>query len=368
MAHFFVYPEKDATIVRGPVESNDSSKKNTGLDEILEVGKTFQTFSTSFDKVARSLIQFDISTISASVSDGTIASGSKFYLNMYDAGASELNRDQTLYAYATSQSWDEGDGKFSDTPQGENGVSWRYRTADTGSQWGHIDSGSWGSTYFSGSEYTASQTFNKNDDIDMRMDVTNIVNHWISGSISNEGFLIKRADVEETGSQYSGLFKFFSSDTHTVFQPRLEAVWDDSVWSTGSLDSLTSSQIERLHIRLENFRPVYKKGSLSTIRVKGREQFPARTHSVTSSYQDVKTLPSGSSYYSIVDTKTDQVIIPFGTGSVISCDSEGNYFNLRTEGLEAERFYKVEFKIESGSGINKTVNYFDGDDAFKVER
>ena len=109
---------------------------------------------------------------------------------MYDAGASELNRDQTLYVFATSQSWDEGDGKFSDTPQGENGVSWRYRTADTGSQWGHIDSGSWGSTYFSGSEYTASQTFNKNDDIDMRMDVTNIVNHWISGSISNEGFLI----------------------------------------------------------------------------------------------------------------------------------------------------------------------------------
>ncbi len=34
---------------------------------------------------------------------------------------SDFERDQTLYAYATSQSWDEGDGKFSDTPQGENG-------------------------------------------------------------------------------------------------------------------------------------------------------------------------------------------------------------------------------------------------------
>ncbi len=368
MAHYFVYADKDATLIRGAREVATGSSKNTGMDEILEVGKKFESGTTSFNEVNRALVQFDVSTISASVADGTMIPGTKFYLNMYDAGATELNRDNTLYAYTVSQSWDEGDGKHTDTPQTENGVSWRYRTADTGSEWGHSDSGSWGGTYYSSSAYTSSQTFNKNESVDMRMDVTDIVNHWISGSVPNEGFLIRRALNEETSSTHSGNFKFFSSDTHTIFQPRLEAVWNDSVWSTGSLGPLTSTQIERLTLSLENFKPRYKKGSLSTIRVKGREKYPARTHSVTSSYMDVNYLPSGSSFYSITDSRTQTTVIPFGTGSAISCDSNGNYFNLRTEGLEVERVYEVQFKVESGSGINKTVQYFDNNDQFLMER
>jgi hypothetical protein len=366
MAHYFEYADKDATILRGATEVATGSWKNTGMDEILEVGKNFTSGTTSFNQVNRSLIKFSTTILSQSVADGTIGAGVTFYLNMYDAGATELNRDNTLYTYAVSQSWDEGDGKATDLPQTENGVSWRYRTADTGSEWGHVDSGSWGGTYYSGSEYTGSQTFNKNDSVDMRMNVTNIVNHWISGSISNEGFLVRRGLSEETSSVHSGNFKFFSSDTHTVFQPRLEAVWNDSVYDTGSLSGLTSTQIERLTINIENFKPKYKKGTLSTIRIKGREKYPAKTHSVTSSYMDVKYLPSGSSYYSIVDNRTSTTIIPFGSGSIISCDSNGNYINLRTEALEVERVYEIQFKIESGSGINKTVQYFDGNHQFLV--
>jgi hypothetical protein len=146
----------------------------------------------------------------------------------------------------------------------------------------------------------------------------------------------------------------------------LEAVWNDSVYNTGSLSGLTSTQIERLTINVENFKPKYKKGTLSTIRIKGREKYPAKTHSVTSSYMDIKYLPSGSSYYSLIDNRTNTTIIPFGSGSIISCDSNGNYFNLRTEALEVERVYEIQFKIESGSGINKTTQYFDGNHQFMV--
>ena len=60
--------------------------------------------------------------------------------------------------------------------------------------------------------------------------------------------------------------------------------------------------------------------------------------------------------------------MPFGTGSKLSCDSEGNFFKLRTAGLQPERFYKIQFLVESGSGINKTTQYVDDDHQFKVVR
>ena len=71
----------------------------------------------------------------------------------------------------------------------------------------------------------------------------------------------------------------------------------------------------------------------------------------------------------MVDDQTGDVIIPFGTGSLVSCDSTGNYFNLWLDGLQAERYYKFEFKVVSGSNTDEeTVQYFDDDFSFKVVR
>ncbi len=65
----------------------------------------------------------------------------------------------------------------------------------------------------------------------------------------------------------------------------------------------------------------------------------------------VKYLPSGSSFYSITDAETDDVVVPFGSGSKLSCDSDGNYFLLRMDGYQPERYYKIEYRIQSGSGL-----------------
>ena len=365
MAHYFVSTEKDAMISRGQNLTGTGSLKNHGADEIIEIGKSFQKASTKFAFISRGLIKFDITQVSKSVSSGDIKSNAKYYLVMYDAGAQELNRDNTLYAYAVSQSWDEGDGKKSDEPQTENGVSWKLRNSTTSSLW-HTADGNWGATYYSASGYAASQSFNKDQAVDMRMDVTGIVNNWLTSAVPNEGFVIKRDSAEETSTSASGMFKFFSSDTHTIYPPKLEVVWDDSTWVTGSLSALTSDNLDKLHLYTEGLNIEYKKGALPRIRVKGREKYPAQTFSTTSSYLDVKYLPSGSSMFSIVDATTDTTIIPFGSGSKISCDANGNFFRLRTSGLEAERRYKIIYKIESGTGINKTINYYDPDHQFKV--
>jgi len=90
-----------------------------------------------------------------------------------------------------------------------------------------------------------------------------------------------------------------------------------------------------------------------------------------------KYLPSGSVeniggdgvYYSIIDDDTADVIVPFGTGSLVSCDSKGNYFNVWLDAFQAERFYKFEFKVVSGSNtVDETIQYFDDDFIFKVVR
>ena len=40
----------------------------------------------------------------------------------------------------------------------------------------------------------------------------------------------------------------------------------------------------------------------------------------------------------------DYVIVPFGTGSIVSCDTTGNYFNVWMNGFQPERYYKFEIK------------------------
>jgi len=80
-------------------------------------------------------------------------------------------------------------------------------------------------------------------------------------------------------------------------------------------------------------------------------------------------LVEGSTYYQIKDAYTEDVIVPFGSGSVVSCDSTGNYFNFWMNGLQSERFYRINYKVVSGSGTSdETIQYFDEKHSFKVVR
>ena len=129
---------------------------------------------------------------------------------------------------------------------------------------------------------------------------------------------------------------------------------------------------------MKGIRPEYKEKSKIKFRVSGRERYPTKSYSNTASeYLTVKYLPSGSlasiggdgAYYSVIDDQTGDVIIPYGTGSLISCDSTGNYFNVWMDGFQSERYYKFEFKVVSGSNTtDETVQYFDDNFTFKVVR
>ncbi len=378
--HYFIYADADATLYEGSA----TQSRNTGLDEILEVRKDMNDSGTVIN-VSRALIKFDLTEISRSVVDGLIPSTAKYFLNLYDAGSTGLtSTSQLLYANIVSQSWTAGEGTFHDDPETTDGVSWRYRVGQTdGTQWisgSNNTGGTWYSGSATGGQYLrfASQSFDYNS-IDMRMDVSEPVKVWIySGSdYSNEGFIIKRSgsvgnddsNCPEADSERYGQFKFFSRDTNTIYQPKLEVAWKDFSYGTGSNTTLSGSQLDDIVFYMKGNRDVYKENSKIKFKLAGRQRYPAKTYETTPRALQINTFPSGTLFYSVKDALTEETVIPFDQYSAVSCDTSGHYFNLWLNGLQAERYYKLLYKFVSGSGTANEINdIHDNDFTFKVEK
>ena len=141
------------------------------------------------------------------------------YLTLTALESTELKHQYSLEAYPVSESWKNGNGTFSDQPEVKNGASWYYRNgSDTELYW---DTGSahsngqnsatriGGGTWITGSTYEASQSFN-NQVPDIRMNVTDIVKHWVDEDITNNGFIVKRSLTDELSAEILGDIKFFS--------------------------------------------------------------------------------------------------------------------------------------------------------------
>ena len=378
--HYFIYADADATLYEGSA----TQSRNTGLDEILEVRKDINDSGTVIN-VSRALVKFDLTEISRSVVDGLIPSTAKYYLNLYDAGSTGLtSTSQLLYANIVSQSWTAGEGTYNDDPETTDGVSWRYRVGQTdGTQWisgSNNTGGTWYSGSATGGQYLrfASQSFDY-DSIDMRMDVSEPVKVWIySGSdYSNEGFIIKRSgsvgnddsNCPEGDSSEYGQFKFFSRDTNTIYQPKLEVAWKDFSYSSGSNTNFSGSQLDDLVFYMKGNRDSYKENSKIKFKLAGRQRYPAKTYETTPRALQINTFPSGTLFYSVKDALTEETIIPFDQYSAVSCDTTGHYFNLWLNGLQAERYYKLLYKFVSGSGTTNEINdIHDNDFTFKVEK
>lgn len=224
--HYLIFPKQDSWIW------SKTPTFNYGLDEILEIRKdaTQSLISpTASSNISRILIQFD----TASFSSQAIASASSYFLNLYAANALELPSDYTINVFPITRSWTNGTGFPAASTQKTNGVSWTFKSEDI----------AWNN---SGSDYDinigASQSFSFNIP-DIRVDVTNIVRAWVSGTTPNFGFIVKRSDAEEFSVTDDGRLTFYSMDTHTVNIPVLEAVWDDSIFITGSAQMIYQGNV-----------------------------------------------------------------------------------------------------------------------------
>ena len=89
-----------------------------------------------------------------------------------------------------------------------------------------------------------------------------------------------------------------------------------------------------------------------------------KTYTNQYAYNDVTYLPS-TTYYQVRDAQTDEIIIPFGDYSKVSCDENGNYFKLNLKNWETNRSYYIEIKTDR----NGVVEYFLDDKlTFTVEK
>jgi len=368
MAVYKIFASADTTLYsRFPAQ-------NTGLDEILEVGVKNSGNpannlvdpdpSTPFlsDDLRRPLVLFSDSDLNTLRSYTT---GSwKTYLRLYLANAENLTTQYSLEVRQVSQSWTMGTGKLIDVPETRNGACW-FNTGSynsTTSTWGNGDwylisgGGSWNSNY-------TTQSFGYADNKDISVDVTAMTDLWFSGSVDNNGFLVKHEDaLEDDPNTYINL-QFFSVDTHTIYPPTLEIRWDDSSYITGSLSVVNSSNtVVTLANNMYNFKYGTNKYKFQ---INARDKYPTRVFTTSSMYTTNKALPQ-TSYWAIQDAKTEDMVIDFDTEyTKISCDGTSSYFNLYMNGLEPERYYKVLIKTVLPDGESVEV---DNNLIFKVVR
>jgi len=354
--------------------------KNSGLDAVLQLEKIISSSKTNETYNSRILTKFDLTHISKSINSGDIKDTFVSTLKLYTHAAASLPYTYNLFVYAASQSWAMGIGKHDHNPKTTEGVSWKYRDgSSTGTEW-HTSSvaipfatgttgslstqtNKGGATWWTGSDL--SQTFTY-ESTDLSIDVTSIVRPWLSGSwdggpvLDNDGFLIKKQDsIEYDGANY-GDVNYFSKETHTIYQPRLQFAWDDFSPITASLSQLDIGA--DVFVYLKNNRDILHKESKERFRLVGRERFSAKTYATESAELTVKSLPTNS-YWSLEDYQTGETVIDYDTTyTKISCDSGGNYFDLWLDQFELDRRYKVVIKSVSGS-ITKV---FDNDLTFKV--
>ena len=388
-----------------------------GTQSVYSPNTTF----TNEPEFSRILIQFDLSSISSSLLSGDIKNGSKFSLKLKASSTSEVPLDYKVYAYPLSKSWDMGTGRYDTEGLGSFGASWYYNTTqNTASLWysptsstvsynftdylltSSFSTGSFkngGATWYynvpanysqptsntsssfynvssasvyissfcssslSGSSLICSQSYDYSTS-DIYMDVTSIVKGWICGCIPNNGLILISSLELIQSNDINSTIRFFSKETNTIYQPYLDVKWDDSVYTTGSLVSL--SGFNPYTVVVKNVTKDYKFGSVPRINIFAREKSPLKNFVKgyqQSQYLSSSLLPS-SSYYAIKDNESENFVIDFDDYTKLSCDGTIHYFRLDTTGLPVERYYRILIKTE----INGETLIFDNGNIFKVSR
>jgi hypothetical protein len=360
--HKLIFPIKDSTIYSRHPE------RNTGVDQILELTKIcsgsavddlvgqYEFWENTYN--SRILIDFDLSDISASISSNNVRNP-EFYLTLKATEAVHIPLAYTLYAHPISASWVNGTGYYNNNAEVTNGVSWLYRD---GTLAGHAWSTA-GGDYYSGSGFVSSQSFNYQKP-DVHMNVTTTVRKWLSGSISQYGFLLKHSSSLENDDTVLGSIKFFSNDTHTIYVPRLEAYWDSH--ENSGTSSINEVSLDNSTIYIKNLRDSYQEGEIAKLRIGCREKYPTIMYVTSSNYTITKRVPA-TTYYQIKDEVTEEILVPYHMdGTKVSCDSEGNYILIDMNTFLPERFYRITFKLVNSNSTE--VRFIDQNFIFKVIR
>jgi hypothetical protein len=188
------------------------------VDEILEISKLYYG---NVKDISHALLKFELGYISASITNSTIQLD-EATLVLKETKTEEIPLEYTIFANSISGSWEMGIGTRFDNISTQ-GVTWNYREGDTKLDWlqNGLASGSdsnpnngQGATWFT--SVSASQNF-EYQSADIEINVKSLLKSWMSGSISNDGVIIKFDDTLENDTEDYGQLKFFSKETNTIY-------------------------------------------------------------------------------------------------------------------------------------------------------
>lgn len=450
-----------------------ASGSNLGSSPTLQVFALKNRLFTGSIELARTLLQFDITSLSQSIFvDKTIPSSSVTYtLKCPNFTHGEtIPTSYELFVYPLSRSWTEGTGSDSSRWRDYGWANWL--SASSTQTWTNS-----GSDYLATNYGSGSQLFDRGME-DLEMDLTPVVNNWLTSSIGqagglpNSGLLIKLGNAEETNQTDYYVKMFHSKESKYVDRiPFLEARFDTDIIKdnrssfyynqnnklyfynyfrgelTGASEPvlvqlkdhiqnvsaswntvLTASRVEygiySASLYVNNFTSsfssswvdiwisggftglsasagssCYMTGTFNPIFLSGNQNNPQEDFAISvnmkSEYETterdrvrvsvrkknlktshIRIVHTGSvnvdrlfvekMYYSIVNDQTNDVVVPFGTGSIeftrLSYGSEGNYFDLPFNWGVPGFVYRFRFQIHD----NKSRKTYDELWKFKI--
>ena len=251
------YATKDNTITNQYLENSTTLRatgSNGGQADSLSIFKLYDRLGTSETELARTIIDFDLTEISAARSDGTLpASGSvSFFLNMYNARHPfTVPKNINLLVHPVSRSWSEGTGVDVDNFTDQDVSNWVSASLAAG--WTTA-----GCDYIDGYDKVISLTTGLED---ITVDVTDIIEDTLKSLIDSYGFGIQLSGTLETDTNNYYIKKFFARSSEYFFKrPTIEARWDSSIKDQRGDFYVSSSMLstENLHTvyLYNNFRGV----------------------------------------------------------------------------------------------------------------
>ena len=355
MALYRIFPNQDSSIF------SEFPTANTGRDEQLEIGRYL---SKGAYKTIRSLVQFSTTEIQDVINNKSNKTNISASLNLSLSYAQDLPTSFSIDALGVTEAWIEGVGKFGDTPVNTTGCTWNKKNPST--EWSTPGGGATvtfnnNTTLDTNVTVSGSQAFDKNSNYDVTIDATGATTEWYSGSLSNNGFLLKLDPTSEASSDSSIRLKYFGSDTNTIYPPFLEIKWNDFTFSTGSLDPLLDPEAV---ITIKNNKGEYKDEGKMRFRVHARPKYPPRTFTTSSAFVKNHYLPQ-TSYWGLRDENTEEMTVDFDTTyTKISCDATSSFFDIHMDGLQPERYYRLLVKTT----IDGNDMIVDNSQIFKVTR
>ncbi len=217
------YANKDNTITNA-FQSNLTTRAtgaNMGLSDILETFSIYGQASSTSTELERILIQFPISEIASDRAAGIIPNSGEvsFVLNLYNAPHNQTTpRELSLAVLPVSSSWEEGTGldmdSYKDVTNNGEGSNWINSAANT--PW-----------LREGGDYLDSPAFSQQFPIgneDLKVDITNLVEDWVAGTIPNYG-----VGVHLTSSQEAYYARYY---------PRESVNFDTQAFLSGSAQDM----------------------------------------------------------------------------------------------------------------------------------